>query len=86
MKVRGDDYLEGAHLLYHFWGESHSFRATFWEHLQNSVLYPGLEYNLSCRAAMKVRGDDHLEGAHSLYHFLRESPPFCATFWEHLQS
>ena len=29
------------------------------------VLYTGFEYKLGCEAAMKVRNDDTLEGAHS---------------------
>ena len=40
---------------------------------------------LGCETAMKVRGNDHLEGAHLFARFLRQSPPFCATFWKHLQ-
>ena len=63
--------------------------------LAEGFQYTGLVYNLGFEAAMKVRGDDHLEGAHSLCHFLGqmclvsryvcvtfggESASFCATF------
>ena len=85
MKVRDDFTLKGVIRLWRFLRESTPFRATFWEHLQRWVLYTGLVYKLGCEAAMKVRDDDTLEGAHSFVGFFRESPPFCATFWEHLQ-
>ena len=42
-----------------------------WRFLQDlphrRVLYTGLVYKLGCKAAMKVRDDDTLEGAVSLY-------------------
>ena len=85
MKVRNDDSLERAHSFARFLRESPSFRTTFWEHLQKWVLYIGLVYKLGCKAAMKVRDDDTLEGAHSFARFLRESPSFHAIFWELLQ-
>ena len=39
---------------------------------------------LGCEAPMKVRGDDHLEGVHSLCHFLREISSFLCHFLETL--
>ena len=48
-----------------FGGKSPPFHATFWIHLQKRFLYTELVYKLGCEAAMKVRGDDTLEGAHS---------------------
>jgi len=38
-------------------------------------------YKLGCKAAMKERGDDHLEGAHSLCHFKREISHISWDFW-----
>jgi len=63
-----------------FWGKSLPFRGTFWKHLQRCVLFTGKEYKLGCEAVMKVRGDDQLEGAHSLCHFLRQISSFSGDF------
>ena len=44
----------------------------------------GLVYKLGCKAVMKVRGDDTLEGARSLLHFLRQIFSFSRHFLETL--
>ena len=81
MKVRDDDTLEGANLFVALIKGISPISSTFCEHLQRWVLYTGLVHKFGCEAAMKVRDDDTLEGAHSFVAFFRESPPFCAYFF-----
>ena len=76
---RGGSFICGT-----FGGKFTPFRATFWKHLQRCVLYNGYVYKLGCEAVIKVRGDDHLEGAHSLCHFWREISSFLCHFLETL--
>ena len=80
MKVRGDNHLEGAHLLCHFLREISSFLCHFLETLTET----GSIHWVGCEAPIKVRGDDHLEGAHSLCHFWREISSFLRHFLETL--
>ena len=67
-----------------FGGKSPPFRATFWIHLQRRFLYTELVYKLGCEAAMKVRGDNTLEGAYSFVAVLEGISSFSRYFLDSL--
>ena len=80
-----------------FFGANLDFLRHFLEYLHRWVLYTGLVYKLGCEAAMKVRDDDNLEGAHSfvapfegispiLNHFLGKLTEMGSIHWVGVQT
>ena len=57
-----------------------SFSRYFFKSLSEMGSIHWVVVELGCKAAMKVRGDDTLEGAHSLSRFLREISSFSGDF------
>ena len=80
--------------LWRFIRESPPFHATFWEHLQRWALYTGLVYKLGCEAAMNVKDNDTLKGAHSFValfqeislHFLGTLTEMGSIYWVGVQT